>query len=725
MHVLYALTIFFSATQLFIVQLLIGKFLLPSFGGAPALWNVTLVFFQGALLAGYWYAHRLIQRHGTRGSFIVHAVVLIAMVLLVKGTYSAPELSAESTPVASLLGWLLLNLAVPVVGLASTAPLVQHWYGLAFPKLSPYKLYAASNLGSFGALLVYPLVLEPRFAMSDSLKQWQIGIWITCGLICASGIWTFLKKQDSSNAELLAVNAGSECTFKQKAMWGFCSAASTGLMMSLTLFITTDIAAVPLLWTVPLGLYLLTFVAAFSERHIISLSSMVRWTPLIVIVCCSALLVHFENLFIRLSVLLLLLVVLCSLAHRALAETKPSSESLGVFYLWISIGGLVGGLFQTIIAPVLFNSLAEVPLFMILALAARAFCGTDEQDNDSRVSIRALFPAGIALLGAFVTYRYGLAINLAFLLTYGLPCIAAYASRTRALHFAVSWGLMLLVAWKALPLMDKSNIIAQERNFFGVKSIVDDPTGTYRSFRHGNINHGCQLKDEAKRLQPACYSHIAGPVGDIFAVTQQYKSEQPLSVGVIGLGAGAMACYSRPNDNFTFYELDPKILTLAQDVNYFTLLRDCPGQRQYQIGDGRTLLERDTDKSYDLLFIDAFSSDAIPVHLLTQEAVALYLTRLADDGVVVLQISNLYVDLEPVVASISDSLGLHTAMRDDTVLGADAKKQAHFASRYMVVGKSERLISKLRSERGWQEPSKKRIRPWTDNYSAIVSSFLW
>jgi hypothetical protein len=497
-------------------------------------------------------------------------------------------------------------------------------------------------------------------------------------------------------------------------------------MMSLTLFITTDIAAVPLLWTLPLGLYLLTFVAAFSDRHIISLSDMVRWTPLVVIACSSAILVHFENLFLGLSILLLLMVTLCSLAHRALAETKPSSDALGVFYLWISIGGLVGGLFQTICAPVLFNGLFEVPLFITLALATRAFCGFDEQSGDSKVSLLIVLPVALALFGALVTYRYGLMVSLTFLLTYGFPCIAAYFFRGRALHFSVSFGLILLVAWKALPLMDKSNIIAQERSFFGVKSIVDDPSGTYRSFRHGNINHGCQLKDEARRLQPACYSHAAGPVGDIFAVSQQYKPEQPLNVGVIGLGAGAMACYSRQHDAFTFYELDPKILELAQDPNYFTLLRDCPGQRQYQIGDGRTLLEKDASKRFDLLFIDAFSSDAIPVHLLTREAFALYQTRLAQEGIVVLQISNLYVDLEPVVASIAESLGLHAAKRNDTMLlGPDTRDQVRFASTYMVVGRDERLISKLISERGWQAPAPKRIQPWTDNYSAIINSFVW
>ncbi|MBI5774952.1 MAG: fused MFS/spermidine synthase [Verrucomicrobia bacterium] len=744
---LFAATLFTSATLLFWVQPLVAKLLLPWLGGSPSVWNTCMVFFQALLLAGYAWAHWAGRALGPRGQAALQITLLALAGLALPFAVSEDALQSlprDSSPVPWLLGNLALMAGLPFFVLSTLAPLLQKWFaGTAHPAArEPYFLYAASNVGSFVALLSYPVLVEPHWPLLEQSRLWRLGYFVLVGLcaLCAVVCWrtsvsslSSNKTEDEDEKDARTAEGriqsppSSPVTWPQRARWIFYALVPSSLMLGVTTYLTTDIAAVPLLWVIPLALYLLTFVLVFARKNFLPLPLVARALPIAALTLVFVMLADVKQppgLLVGLHLALLFIAALVS--HGCLAAARPDAAHLTDFYLCMSLGGALGGLFNALAAPLLFDAVVEYPLAILLACLVRP-APEDAQNSPRARLLDFILPAGLGVLTAalavivprFILEPYQLCMALIF----GLPLLVGFLWVRRPLRFALALGAVML-GGNAYTLIH-GRTLHTERNFFGTLRVARDPDGLFRRLYHGTTVHGLQFLDPARQGEPLAYYHRRGPLGNVFELSAARLAAQNL--GVIGLGGGAMACYAQPGQRWDFYEIDPAVVRIARDTNYFTYLhRSPPGAVNIILGDARMRLREAPDGRYALFVVDAFSSDVIPMHLLTREAVQLYFSKLKPGGFLAMNISSRNLELAEVVGGIAKSLGLFGLNWFDDVTETSGPNHGKYASHWVVLARDPAHLGELLRDGRWRPlPTSAAAKVWTDDFSDILSAFRW
>jgi hypothetical protein len=662
---LHAATIFLSSFLLFLLQPLIARLILPWFGGSAAVWTTCMLFFQTALLAGYAYAHFLHARvHGVAQRRTHMLLLLVAVALLPIAPGEAWKPVGGEEPISRILLLLGASVGLPYLLLASTSPLLQAWYVRAYPQGNPYRLFAISNFASLAALAGYPFVVEPVFTAREQVLGWSL-LFGGFALLCATVAWITPLSAVSSQPE--AGKAGEKQPY---FMWLGLSATGSALLLAVTNHLTQDVASVPLLWLAPLTLYLLSFILTFEGQGWYR----PRWVWPVVLAALGAmtwLLVDSSRhyfLLAQLCVFLPGLLLACFFCHGELYRLRPGTERLTVFYLTVAAGGALGGVLVAVAAPLAFNGYYELGA----ALTA------------------------LALLAAL---RFA-----------ALGRIARYAS------IAALLGVSASAVYDAFS--DQKDVRAASRSFYGVLRIkeIGEPgdESQLRRLVHGTILHGEQYLHESLRRQPSTYYSETSGVGAAIASRQ----ERPVRVGVIGLGAGTLAAYGRAGDLYRFYEIDPNVVRVARSE--FTYLADSAAKIEIALGDARLSLEREKPQRFDVLAVDAFSSDAIPVHLITREALAVYLRHVGEDGIVAFHVSNRFLDLVPVVARIAKVNGAFAALvRDDPDDDEDTRRSR---TDWVLVSRDPNALHRAAIVKAGAELPQDRAdwRTWTDDYSNLV-----
>lgn len=719
---LYAIAILLGSCLLFLVQPMCAKMLLPLLGGTPAVWNTCMVFFQSGLLAGYAYAHALPHRLGVGRHAVVHLIALVLAYWTLP--IRLPEEIAEGWhPIAWLLMSMTLSVALPFVLLAAGAPLLQRWYLTKAPGQDPYFLYAASNLGSFVALVVFPLVLEPFLSLREQGEVWRFGFLFVTALVA---FCIPLQRAAIPGTAPISVPVEPNPTWTQRGRWMLLALAPSSLLLSVTAHLTTDIAAIPLLWLLPMGLYLLTFTIVFARKQMVSLLFLRRWLPLVAIVVLLVKLSEAtEPLAVVLSIHLIAFFWLALVCHGELAQTRPGAAHLTDFYLCIAVGGVLGGVLNALVAPLIFSTFAEYPLMVVLACALGIEHGTRPSRADWAWA--SVLGAGTAIvilaIQASPQFRTDLG-TIAVAFTLGVPLVLCYLMQKHPARFAL--GLAGVLAASSLAHGPTGAPLYVTRTYFGVHRVTQK--GSMRCLVHGNTVHGQQNFDPDEpdqRDEPLTYYSRSGPIGDVL---RSYQGDARLkNVGVIGLGTGSLAAYSEPGQTWTFFEIDPAVLRIAQNPRFFTFLADARGTLRHEIGDARLTLKK-SPQTFGVLIVDAFGSDSIPLHLLTREAMSLYFDHLEPTGILAFHISNNYVDLETPLANLSaDRKPPGVAkIRRHRVLTQDEKRRGVMPSDWMVVARESSDLKPLRQTATWTDAaSNPRQRVWTDDYSNLLEVFRW
>jgi hypothetical protein len=617
--------------------------------------------------------------------------------------------------------------AFPFLMISSGSPLLQRWFAATGHTRArdPYFLFRASNLGSMVGLLLYPVVLEPMWGLAEQSRLWAAGYVLLTLLVaaCAVVVWRSPRRvEEPVGSRDGAAPEAAAPTAARRRRWLVLAFVPSSLMLGATSFLTTDISPIPLLWVLPLAIYLISFVIAFSPRYPRRRAIVTKAVPFLVLALLATLLLKAGGpLWMLLSLHLLVLFVASVMCHGELAIDRPSPRYLTAFYLWISFGGVLGGAFNAIVAPLVFNSFVEYPL----AIAAVCMLLPWPERRSSGTWVRALDVAvplglGVAVLVAASLTRDSVSIA-PHVVVAAILLLVVFSLRARPIRFGLAVSALLLPG--AIPEIGGRSVLVQERSFFGVYRVVEAVTPVKgRLLFDGTTIHGAQSLDASRRLEPTTYYTTTGPVGDVFAAwTERPKSAR---IGVVGLGTGSLACYGATGERWTFFEIDPVVERIAEDPSLFTFLRDCPSEQRVVLGDGRLSLRRAGSDSFDMLILDAFSSDGIPVHLLTREALALYRSKLDPDGLLLFHISNRYLDLHPVLGTLAEDAGLASLARDDTSV-TDADRQVwKTASSWVVMVRDPAALEGLRDDAVWY-PLAAGHDLWTDDYSDVFGVVNW
>ncbi|MDF2461359.1 MAG: hypothetical protein K0S68_762 [Candidatus Saccharibacteria bacterium] len=707
--VLFVVSSFLSAALIFLSEPYMGKLLLPPFGGSPGVWNTCMVFFQAMLLAGYAYAHWSVKRLGLKRQVWLHAALLLVPLLVLPLTLPSWAGQSSAPPSLQILAILALTVGMPFFILSTSGPLLQRWFAAtSHPRAaSPYFLYAAGNLGSFVALLAYPLVVEPSMSLKQQSLFWTVGYVIFIALTLVS-IFAMRRTMRPVAAETKAEAAAPAITWSQRWRWLFYAFLPSSLMLGVTAHITTDVASVPLLWVIPLALYLLTFVIAFGAGD--PAKRVQRTAPFAAAGLFGAITITTLSLpmpAILIAMYFLALLTLISLvAHGKLAATKPHPLRLTEFYLWVAVGGVLGGIFNSLLAPVIFNNIYEFPLALLLTVPLLVSIKSLRRPGSRQLAF-ALVPCllYLATMGLVVLGKGNLGDPVAMLVIFGLA-VMFMLYRARPIGYGIGMLALLVTPLLALAAQPALHI---ERTFYGVIKVKQ--AGDTRVLYHGVTQHGSQFTDAKRSLEPTTYYHRSGPLGDVLPACQRLTGCR--DIGVVGLGVGTLAGYGREGDRITFYEIDPEIIRIAHNPRLFTYLTRTPADTKTIVGDGRLSLASSKEQ-YDLLVIDAFSSDAIPSHLLTREAVKVYMDRLGPSGQLALHISNRYLDLKPIVQAAARDAGLQAV-----VLKGGTRNGGALPSEWVVLARDKATVDSLE---GWEPLSGPQIDPWTDDYSNILDA---
>ena len=722
MLLLYVATLFLSSLLMFLLEPMAAKMVLPLLGGAPAVWNTCVVFFQAMLLFGYAYAHGAPRWLGVRRHAAGHAL-LVLVPLLTLPFAIASNAASERHPVAWLLLLLLTSIGLPFFVLTTTAPLLQKWFSRTDHPAAqdPYFLYAASNLGSLAGLVLYPGLVEPALRLRDQSRVWTLGYaaFAVLAVACAAFLWGKAKGTASAGAVAAAPAASGESravTPGRRLRWVLLAFAPSSLMLAVTTFVSTDIAAVPLLWIVPLAMYLLTFVMAFSSTPRYPRALVDRGLPLLLLPLVFMIILRVTGPFaVVLPVHLLVFFLSALLCHRELADDRPSASHLTEFYLWVAAGGVLGSLFNTLAAPVLFTGIVEYPLVLVIVCLLRTV-PEEATGRESRILNLGLAAAAGALTLGIMLWGSRTDSNMMrfALLVPGFLCLRVSRSR---LPFALAIGLILLAS--AFQRDRYGKVLHAERTFFGTYRVRTHPTGRFRSLFHGTTLHGMQSVVPERRGEPLTYYHRTGPFGELFASLRSAPADP--QIAVVGLGVGSLATYRQAGQQWTFYEIDPAVERIARTPAYFTYLGDCGSRCQVVIGDARLSLTAARDARYGLIVLDAFSSDAIPVHLMTREALQLYVARLAPGGALAFHISNRHLHLEPVLARLAGELGFVSVTRRDRI-AEDESADGKTSSDWLVMARDAADLGRLAADARWVPSKATAAAPvWTDDFSNILS----
>jgi hypothetical protein len=718
---LFAGTMLLSAWLVFLIQPMMGRMVLPLLGGAASVWITVSLFFQIALLAGYLYAHLVSARLRPKLQMIVHAV-LSAAALIVLPVAVPPDWVPPTTrpPQADLILMMATTVGLPFLLVSSTAPLLQRWYSLTTARdaADPYFLYAASNIGSIAALMLYPLLVEPELGLVGQSHFWSISFAVLLALLAACAVVTLRHSRPVAGDIPNPVAAAGTLDWKQRLHWIALAAVPSSLFLAVTMQISTDIASVPLLWVLPLTVYLLTFVIAFARRPILSRSGVDRAIPYAATI--AVLVQGFETSIglPQIVVSLALLFLFALSCHSNLVASRPAPRHLTEFFLLMSLGGALGGAFNALLAPLLFSGVYEYPIAVLGAIALWGLA----QAPDARAWRDWRWAAAAVVL--FVVLRFALleaSLAMALQALLAIKVVAAllcFVNRRRpvALTFLAA---AILAAGFDMTLRPE---LARHRSFFGTHRVELDIQNNAHLLMHGNTIHGAQFVDPARRREPLLYHGRAAPAGQLIEALRQTGPVSP--AGIVGLGAGAMACLTAPGEDWTFFEIDPAVVETARDPRYFTYLADCAPDAKIVLGDGRLSLVAEPDETYRLLVLDAFGSDSIPVHLLTREAIALYVRKLAPRGVLLVQMSNRNIDLVPAVARLAQDQGL--VGRWQRFPGLNAPGAMSAPSKWAVLAREEADLAPVAADPRWKPlPDAAQTRVWTDDYVNILSVILW
>jgi spermidine synthase len=783
----FSAAIFLNAALLFSVQPLFTKMVLPLLGGSPAVWNTCLLFFQALLLGGYLYAHVTSTWLSARTQALVHLGLLITAVLLlpihVPAAWAHPP--GSSLPIGWLLGLLTVSLGLPFFLLSAGAPMMQRWFaGTRHASAhNPYFLYAASNLGSFSALLAYPFVIEPRMRISEQSVSWLEFYYVLLALIGTSALVAVAFRRaaagaaeplapvpDQSATSLieaspesppLVQDAGGVHLRRRGALrgsmrflieenpsvirrflqgrdapileptivpdrnwrlrWVLLSFAPSSLLIGTTTYLSTDIASVPFLWVIPLALYLLTFVLVFARRPLfprwlVLHTQLVLGLTLMVALCLGAgrgiigpAVLHLTAFFVT-----------AMMCHRELADSRPRAEYLTEFYLWMSLGGVLGGVFNVLLAPVLYDTLVEYPFALMVAFGLRP--GLDRTYGSRLDFFRdLLFPLAVGITVWFVFRlpkppdEWFPAGSQMFLSAMAIVVLFFWKR-----PFRLALGAGAIYAGTQLAGNANSNVLMQDRSFFGMYRVR--LISEYHVLQSGTTTHGGQSRELTRRMEPLTYYYKGGPLGDIFATVAQKPIRR---VAMVGLGTGTIACYGRPDEFWTFYEIDPMVVRIARTPRYFSYLRDCAPRTNVVIGDARVSLGAAADGEFDIIVLDAFTSDAIPAHLITREAVALYLQKLKADGVIAFHISNRFLDLRPVIIALANDAKVSGAL-GERAPDTEGRGKLYYGSRWMVLARNRETLSELVKIDGWYAlGTSPESRLWTDDYTDVLGAIKW
>lgn len=788
----FRVAIFLGAGLLFLIQPLFAKMVLPLLGGSPAVWNTCMLFFQGILLAGYAYAHATHRLLGTRSQAVLHLFVLIAILFLpvisIPNDWVPPT---GTTPIFSLLGLLFLVVGGPFFAVSATSPMLQQWFAATNHQRSgnPYFLYSASNIGSMVALLSYPFLVERILRLKMQTLTWKYGyiLFVISMGVCAYFVLVAKREKAAVKSDGVTEEVGNEPDLKvapqqdicwtSRLLWIALSFVPSSWMLGVTSYLTTDISPMPILWIIPLTLYLITFIIAFSDQPFIRYSWVSRAFPIVMLILAAS---TIFNAGIPLMGLHLLVFFVGSMVcHLELASRKPAAKDLTEFYFWVSFGGLLGGVFNGLIAPILFPWVLEYPITLMVACLLRPTFGsggvsidvettnstqsleiqntspnksrrkktsqlknrstpsskilkTDARTSDVddgeaekklQLGLFLIFGITIAVMAQIFEFQGTLSLTIVAIVSLGLLCACYFMNQPR--WFAFPLGFLLIFSQLEPPQAGET-VLYTKRSFFGVNRVVDGPAGLQKRLYHGKTVHGLQTTDPDRPellQQPTSYYHRNGPLGEIFDLGQQRRMFK--EVGVVGLGAGTAACYWKPGQYFTFFEIDPVVKEIAENPKFFTFLSNC-GTENYEIvlGDGRLKLAGATDGKFDLIVFDAFSSDAIPMHLLTNEAIETYRTKLAPNGLMAFHISNQFFDLEPILGDLAVAAELQSATFHDREVTEEEFSTGKAAASYVVMAKELSATGlPIGAQTNWK-PTKKSSRgvPWTDDFSNVLDA---
>lgn len=711
--VLFTATIFTSALLLFFVQPLFTRMVLPQIGGAPAVWTTAMLFFQTVLIGGYLYAHLMTRYIPTLAQVGIHmALLLLALLFLPLAVPQGWHYDPASPVVTQTLWLYMLGVGLPFAVLSANAPLIQSWYRKSGGPSAddPYFLYAASNLGSLVALLAFPLVAEPLFGVKAISGGWSIGFMVLGPLLLLSGL-AARKGAETAGKSPEATAAGAAPGLRTLGYWAFLAFLPSSLMLCVTSKISTDLGSFPLVWVIPLALYRLTFVLVFSTRSPLSADRLRRVLPL-----AMAVLVFFclrpTATLTWIALFLLAFFVVSLLAHRMLFDARPDARQLTVFYLTMSVGGALGGLFNSIFAPLFFDRLLEYPITVILIallmIRRRSANAPREVAIGLALAMVALSPM---LLDITALHRLGPVVKTMLAVA---ALMAIYAGFRKKPVVPATATVTMVTIW---ALFGTANIVMIDRSFFGVHLI--SVRGDIREYKNGTTVHGAQLISESgDRPTPLTYYHPKGLMAQIVNDTRKIPAR---TIGIIGLGTGALSCYSKPGQDWHYYEIDPMVVDIAKNPQYFSFMSTCAPDAKIHVGDARIVLQEQTDLKYDILVIDAYSSDAIPVHLATAEAIQLYLDRLNKGGILVFHVSNRFYDLSQPLAVAAKELGLVGRYRYQTADELEGAIGA-YPSKVVTLARTVEDLGVSATDPAWGPLPEPSINLWTDDYANLLAA---
>ena len=723
----FAATLFCSALLMFLIQPMFAKMALPRLGGTAAVWSLALVFFQGVLLLGYAYAHLLVKAFNLRTGVIVHLLVMSCAVISLPISISAEwDMPPDQGEALWLIGLFAACVGLPFFAISANAPMLQSWFSRSGHAQShdPYFLYGASNAGSFTALLAYPLIVEPFLGLLPQTHLWSAGyvlltvMVVSCGFMAAAAIpaGAYVNGAGASQAHV---------TWRQRLLWVALSFVPSGLLVGSTAHIATDLVSAPFMWVVPLAIYLLTFMITFQSKPWISHAYVMDRLGIVVAPLCLFALSPATQLWL-VPVHLVAVFTLMMACHGELVRSRPAAGKLTEFYLLMSLGGVLGGMFASLLAPSVFNSVIEYPLLMIAGFAVIGVTGGRPAFGTRFWASLALLPVVLGVL--WFTHGFGaegkhlimiawLLLSLAFLL------MTATAPLTQAIIL-----LSVMLIYQSVSKIPAP--IEQSRSFYGVLSVYPTVDGRYHLLAHGTTKHGSQMRKDANGLrltsnpEPQSYYYANGPFGSLIRHLR-YGGNALENVAVVGLGTGSMLCHALPGENWSFFEIDPEVVRIARDPQYFTYLRDC-GPSRVIMGDGRLKLQQEEAGKYDLIVLDAFSSDSVPAHLMTVEALDSYMMRLKPDGMIVFHISNRFMELASVIEGAARARGFEAYYNslDLKFWNPDAAK-LDLRPYLAVVARSPQALRGLTSDPAWHKATAEEVSPaWTDDYSNIIGA-IW
>lgn len=723
----FATTVLTSAFLLFVIQPMFTKIVLPQLGGSASVWSIAMVFFQAMLLAGYGYAHLLTSRFGLKAAVLLQIATLVvcamALPIGIPGNWGAPP---ESGTAFWLIGLFLVSVGLPFFAVSVNGPLLQAWFARATGGRDPYFLYGASNIGSFVALIGYPLVIETGLGVTDQAMAWSVGFYVLTALVGTCGLAAVLAAPASAAGQEIAADAGPAPTFARRLHWVALAFVPSALLVAVTAHVSTDVAAAPFLWVAPLALFLLTFVITFQPRPWLSHGRMLAVQPIAAVVLLFAMTAGLAlPLPVAVAVHLGAFFVSAMVCHGELVRLRPAAARLTEFYLLMSLGGVLGGIFSGLLAPALFSFVLEYPLMIVAALLCRpGLWGTDASARRRDLMVVGA-AAAIVALPALAGLRPAALEGLPFVLGIGAITVLAYFERRREWRFAGLVAIALAAGHQYDPQLGGSETL---RSFYGVHKITETPDGRYRILVHGTTTHGAmRLTDETGaqvvgRPEPLTYYWHGAAMPRAVAAMRERRGGTLAGVGVIGLGAGSLACQAKPGENWVFYEIDPVVADFAADPDVFRFMSDCAPDAPVVLGDARLTLADETGPRHDVLVVDAFSSDSIPVHLLTREALQLYRDRTAEDGLVVYHVSNRHMELVGEVAAVAAAEGLQARV---AVFDPPVEEPLMSRSLVVAVGRHDADFGPLADDTAW-----KRVQPapgmaaWTDDRSTILGA-LW